>query len=329
MRTISVLYKSKKVNVYINPGIFSELPRYIPSGRSFVITDEHVYGFYGAVLKNILPDAGVYIMQAGEQAKTLLTLRLVLEDMLRRGLSRTDTLIALGGGVVTDVAGLAAALFKRGCNFLSVPTSLLAQADSALGGKTAVNHLGYKNEIGAIYHPSVILIDPDFLNTLPPDEYKSGIGEIIKYGLTLDASMFYRLYKKIPATEMIYAALRLKARVTRRDEYDRGKRLLLNYGHTIGHAIESQSCYEKKHGIAVAAGMYYETADTGIRGSLLELYKIYDINIGAAPNLESLRKFILQDKKIRSDRFYRPVLKKIGKAQIIKTTIDAFLEDLQ
>ncbi|MBO0789797.1 MAG: 3-dehydroquinate synthase, partial [Ktedonobacteraceae bacterium] len=240
--------------------------------RVFVITDSNLEKLYGATLTQQLEQAGfephVYTVPAGEQSKSMQQLSALYDWLVDLHAERREAIIAFGGGVVGDLAGFTAATYLRGVPLVHVPTSLLAQVDSAIGGKTGINHSKGKNLIGAFYHPRLVLADPELLLTLPPRERTEGWAEIVKYGIILDAELFALLETQADALrefahppvallcQIIARCIDLKAVVIEGDEREQGQRAILNYGHTIGHALENASGYgEWLHGEAVSLGM--------------------------------------------------------------------------
>ena len=328
MKRIIARYRSGKVKVYIGSGLLKKLNLFLPTGNIFVITDENVGKLYLEALHNILPEASIYIVGSGDSHKTISTVESIVLRLLALGFTKTDTILGFGGGMITDLSGFVAATYKRGCDLVTVPTSLLAQVDSALGGKCAVNCGKYKNQIGTYYHPRFVVVDPDFIKTLPKEEYLSGLAEIIKYGLVFDRTLFNLLFNNFTLSEVIYRSLLIKAQITARDEFDKKERIMLNYGHTIGHAIESLSEFKVKHGIAVAVGMYYETKDEKIRHRLLKLYNQLGFDIDIPFSREMILAYIRQDKKISGDMISLPVLKDIGKAQIVNISVEEFIRGI-
>lgn len=263
MQIIEINTPSLKSIVYVGEGAFDKYAKEI-SGNKFVITDSNVYKLYFRLIESAFPGAPVYVFTAGERSKNKDTLFKILDKMITAGATRKTTVIALGGGVVGDVAGLAAALYMRGVELVQIPTTLLSQVDSSVGGKTAVDYKGVKNVIGAFYQPSMVIVDPVFLKTLPKRELKCGLGEIVKYG-ALDCGIYNKLQQNsvrlfdLQFLEGITAeCIRHKAKVVTEDERDiSGARKALNVGHTTGHAFELY--YRRKsHGEYVLIGMYYE-----------------------------------------------------------------------
>ncbi|HVQ09718.1 MAG TPA: 3-dehydroquinate synthase family protein [Allosphingosinicella sp.] len=246
--------------ILIGAGLIGAAP--LPPGRLFLVTDENVSraGWPERLGGDF---AGRFVVAPGEASKSMAVLEPLLDAMIEAGLGRGDHVVALGGGVVGDLAGFAAALLKRGCAWVAVPTSLLAQADSAIGGKTGINARQGKNLIGAFHPPALVLIDPDALGTLPAAELRAGYAEVVKYGLIGDPGFFAWCEANGAALlggdeaarlHAIEACVRAKAGYVSGDEEDRtGRRALLNFGHSFGHAIEAET--GMRHGEAVAIGM--------------------------------------------------------------------------
>ena len=239
------------------------------SGRAFIITDRNVYSSYGQELAGALKAGGfepaVHVLNPGEQTKNPQTLGVLYEWLVEAKAERSDVVVALGGGVVGDVAGYAAATYLRGLPLVQVPTTLLAQVDSSIGGKTGINLPQGKNLIGAFYPAALIVIDTATLGTLPLREYRGGLAEVVKYGVIMDASLFdlieghqAEVLQQAEAVidPIISRCAELKQQVVGEDERETGRRMILNYGHTIGHALETATHYEVLlHGEAVAIGM--------------------------------------------------------------------------
>lgn len=266
--TLQVDLAERSYPIIIGAGLLKDealLQQYIGSGQLMVVTNETIAPLYLDSLLNKMPNADSIILPDGEQFKQLATVELVFEALLNQRHNRTTTLLALGGGVVGDMTGFAAACYQRGVKFIQVPTTLLAQVDSSVGGKTGVNHALGKNMIGAFHQPAAVLIDTDTLSSLPIREYQAGLAEVIKYGLICDADFFIWLEQNMPAllardqAAMQYAIGRScenKAKVVAADERESGIRAILNLGHTFGHAIETATAYKTwLHGEAVGFGM--------------------------------------------------------------------------
>lgn len=261
MQTIHLKTPSAEGNIYIGAGAKDEIFRFA-GGKKLAVTDENVYRLYREYFSQYFVEDEIFVLPAGEEHKNFSTLGEILSRMAACGLTRSSTLFAIGGGVVGDIGGLAAALYMRGIDCVQVPTTLLSQTDSSVGGKTAVDHHGVKNIVGAFYQPKTVLVDPCFLNTLPAREIKCGLGEIVKYA-ALDGDFFDRLTATDDLGDLntlaslVYPSLVYKARVVEADEKEAGERRCLNVGHTTAHAIELE--YGLSHGESVLYGMSFET----------------------------------------------------------------------
>lgn len=229
--------------------------------RVLVVTDSGVPREYAQTVASFCKDAKIVTIPAGENSKQVETLNLLLETMVKEGFTRTDCVVAVGGGVVGDVSGFAASVYMRGVDFYNVPTTLLSQVDSSVGGKTAINFMGYKNIVGAFYPPKRVIIDPDTLKTLPARQLASGLAESVKMALTSDKELFAIFENENTSKEdtlykIIEGSIKIKKQIVEEDEKEKGKRRVLNFGHTLAHAIESvtdmQTYY---HGECVAIGM--------------------------------------------------------------------------
>ena len=279
LETVPVELGAASYEVRIGQGLLAEsglIRQGIMAGQAFIISNEtvaaHYLGQVAAQLDGL--NVTVHLMPDGEQYKSLATLEKIVGHLLEAGHNRTTTIIALGGGVVGDTAGFVAASYQRGVPFIQIPTTLLSQVDSSVGGKTSVNHELGKNMIGAFHQPGMVIVDTDTLNTLPARELSAGLAEVIKHGLLADATYFERIeadMDRLLALDAgsLVAAIRgscaIKAAIVAEDEKESGKRALLNFGHTFGHAVETGLGYgEWLHGEAVGAGMVM-AADLSLR----------------------------------------------------------------
>jgi len=264
MQTIQLNTPSMQGLITIGEGVIEErLGALLQGQKNFLVTDSNVAAIYADKIKIWFGDTPTFVMPAGEENKTFSTLGDILSAMVEAGIRRTGRVFALGGGVVGDIAGLAAATYMRGVSCVQIPTTLLSQIDSSVGGKTAVDHGGVKNVVGAFYQPQEVLIDPAFLDTLPQREVKCGLGEAVKYA-ALDSDIFDALYQNKHRfadlaflKTLIYPCVAHKAKVVQADEKETGERKSLNVGHTTGHAIEL--VYRLSHGESVLWGMKAET----------------------------------------------------------------------
>ena len=271
MRTITVALGDRSYPIHIGEGIVDRLDNLAAlgavRGTTAIVTDSNVGPLYAApVAQRMRAGTAVCTLPAGEERKTLAQIEWLCGEFLRLGLDRSSAVVALGGGVVGDVAGFAAAVFMRGIPFVQIPTTVVAQVDSSVGGKTGVNHPLGKNTIGAFHQPSAVLIDLTLLRTLPDREIGAGMAEAIKHGVIADADLFAYLEraagailaKDLAALERpVVRSCEIKAAIVAEDEREQGSRANLNYGHTFGHAIEAVTRYERfLHGEAVALGMH-------------------------------------------------------------------------
>lgn len=312
-----------------------------------IISDEHVFPLYGEKIQQQLADYEVchYTVPAGESSKSLEMANNLYDFLADQQFTRSDAIIALGGGVVGDLASFVASTYMRGIAFVQIPTSLLAQVDSSIGGKTAVNSSKAKNMIGTFAQPDGVLIDPETLNTLPELRVREGIAEIIKCGAISDASLWNDLEKLTGIQDLlahseaiILKALEVKKTVVEEDEFDNGSRLLLNFGHTIGHAIENTAGYGKiSHGEAVAIGMVKisQTAEkknlspAGITDKIKAMNQKYLLPITYQTwEAEKFYTAITHDKKARGSSLNIVLLAEIGKAYIKKIKLTEIKEFL-
>ena len=256
---------SQKSVIHFGSGAFEKYAPELAKGQLFIVTDSNVFAWYRHDIWRIFGDnVPVHIIPAGETAKTMRNLTAILKAMQDSNMKRNCTVVAFGGGVVGDIAGLAASLYMRGVRLVQIPTTLLAQVDSSVGGKTAIDFGGVKNLIGTFYQPEEVIVDPCFLSTLPERELRCGLGEIVKYG-ALDSHIFGLLKENINNLkspeilgEIIYHCIKHKAAVVSEDEHDlSGLRKSLNLGHTTAHALEL-FYHKKSHGEYVLIGMFYE-----------------------------------------------------------------------
>ena len=262
MKTLLVDLPGRSYPIYIGGGLLAQAgeltAKHIGTGRIFIVSDENVWPLYGPALVGNYAALGVQadhiVLPPGEGSKSIDALERIWNAMASSGHRRTDALVALGGGVIGDLAGFAASTYMRGVPFVQVPTTLLAQVDSSVGGKVAINLGAGKNLVGAFYQPSLVIADLELLSTLPDREFAAGMAEVIKYAVLFDPVMLEEL--KDRTEDIVYRCCDYKRRLVIRDEQDRGERMLLNLGHTFGHAIEKTGGYTTHtHGEAVAAGM--------------------------------------------------------------------------
>lgn len=302
-----------------------------------IISDNIVYGIYGDSIKKGLEADGytakAIVIPAGEKSKSFSILPSIYNELLEFKLTRTDIILALGGGVVGDLAGFVASTYLRGVPFIQIPTTLLAQVDSSVGGKVGVDLEKGKNLVGSFYHPKLVIIDPEVLNTLSDRIFKDGLAEVIKYGCIKDKDLFYKLkaYKDKKALiedieEIIYICCDIKRKVVEEDEKDTGERMLLNFGHTLGHAIEQYYKYERyTHGEGVAIGMYQIMKSAyskglvaeGVAEEIKDILIKYDLPYSLdGENIDELINVIKLDKKNINNSLSLILLKEIGESYI-------------
>ena len=350
MQTLQVDLGPFSYPITIGPGLLTDrdlLDLQIPGRDLLIVTNTTVAKLYLAKLTGSFSQRRIAdcILPDGEQHKTLQTAGWVLDALIANKMNRDATVLALGGGVVGDIAGFAASCYQRGIGYVQMPTTLLAQVDSSVGGKTGVNHSGGKNLIGAFYQPQAVIADTDALNTLPDRELKSGLAEVIKHGAVWDPMLFTWLERRIPQLlardpkALIYAISRsceIKATIVARDEREHNLRAILNFGHTFGHAIEVATSYEKYlHGEAVALGMII-AADLSCRLGLIDAAvkdRLRDIVARTglpteAPRLGAARAYELMqmDKKVLGGAVRLVLLEKLGRAIVTDQYSKAALE---
>ncbi len=310
--------------------------------RALVVSDENVFSLYGESLLNSLREAGIkgesIVFPAGEDSKTLENFEKILYRLSAENFSRSDVLIALGGGVIGDLGGFAASCYKRGMGLVQLPASLLAMVDSSVGGKTGVNLPEAKNQIGSFYEPLLTICDTALLKTLPQREFKCGMGEIIKYAVLFDKQLFSQLLSgDYDLTQVIEKCVRYKARIVKEDKFDRGSRHLLNLGHTVGHAVETLSRFTVAHGEAVMWGMLIFTRAAVKKGiceknSLSELEMLLD-KYGMADYSEfsaaEIYNVILRDKKVSGDKLSLIVPERIGQCRILEIQLSQLMDFLK
>lgn len=296
-----------------------------------IISDSNVFPLYGSIVSESLVNSGFevisYTFPAGESSKTADTYLEILNFLAENQLTRSDAILALGGGVTGDMAGFAAATFLRGIPYIQVPTSLLAMVDSSVGGKTAIDLPTGKNLVGAFYQPRIVICDLNTLNTLPESVFCDGCAEVIKYGVLYDAKLFAHLESEGLAFDreaVISRCIELKRNVVTEDEFDNGARQKLNLGHTIGHGVEAQSNFAVTHGQAVAIGMAIisKAHCKTIYSRLVSVLQKFNLPTATDFTAKQLFTSALSDKKRSGGTVNLIVPENIGKCKIIPTPID-------
>jgi 3-dehydroquinate synthase len=362
VRTVNVPLGDRAYDVLIGPGLLARAGELINArlgaARCAIITDANVARFHLGTLEAALQKDGRHVgsitLPPGESTKSFRELEPLCERLLELGLERGDLVVALGGGVIGDLAGFAAAILRRGARFVQIPTSLLAQVDSSVGGKTGIDTPQGKNLIGAFHQPGLVLADTDVLRTLPERELRAGYAEVAKYGLLGDAAFFAWLEQNYaavlalepaPLTHAVETSVKAKAGIVGRDETEQGERALLNLGHTFGHAFEAWCGYSDRllHGEAIAIGMSIAFRFSAALGYCTEAAadrasahfraaglptRIAEIP-GDKPDIAAMMKLMAQDKKVRHGKLTFILVRDVGEAFIARDvpseTVRAFL----
>jgi 3-dehydroquinate synthase len=355
VQTVQVDVGHTRYPITIGSGLLTKrelLDARIPGRDLMVVTNTRVAPLYLAPLRGALGERRIAecVLPDGEQHKTLMTAGRVLDAMVENKLNRDATVLALGGGVVGDIAGFCAACYQRGIGYVQIPTTLLAQVDSSVGGKTGVNHIGGKNLIGAFHQPLAVIADTDTLATLPDRELAAGVAEVIKYGCVWDPLLFDWLEQNVgkllardtaALTYAIAQSCQIKAAVVAQDEREQGLRAILNFGHTVGHAIEAATAYETYlHGEAVALGMLIAVdlscrlgmTDAAVKARLHDLVTRAGLpNVAPKIGAARAREFMQMDKKVLSGKLRLVLLEKLGRAVVTHTypqsALDAALSE--
>ena len=287
--------------------------------KCLIVTDRGVPAQYAQRVAAQCSDATIYTIEQGEKSKSIANWQKLLEAMLDKGFTRTDCVVAVGGGVVGDLAGFVAASFMRGVDFYNIPTTLLSQVDSSIGGKTAIDLDGVKNIVGAFYQPKKVLIDPDLLKTLPDRQISNGLAEAVKMALTSDSELFDIFENKNIAEsidEIIIRSLNIKKNVVEQDEKEAGLRKILNFGHTIGHGIESSGNLEELyHGECVALGIIPMCAES-IRPRVIDVLKKCNLYNLIDFDWEKIGEAMFHDKKADGDTVSVTMVNEPGKHEI-------------
>lgn len=335
---------SKCYDILIDNGLLDScgelIAAAVQSRRAAIVTDDNVDGYYGERAVKAMEKAGFsvvkFVFPHGEASKSHTVLLKLYDFLAENGFTRSDFLVALGGGVVGDLTGFAAATYMRGIEFVQIPTTVLSQVDSSVGGKTAVDISGGKNLVGAFYQPSLVICDIDTLDTLTPEFFADGMAEVVKYGMIKSAELFDILATgdiKANMADIIKRCVSIKAQVVANDEFDRGERALLNFGHTLGHAIEKHYNFSGiSHGYAVAIGMSTFThiaakkgmCDENVPEKLDALLKKCSLPTSTDIPMEILYKYSLGDKKRSTSGIDIIICPNVGESSVVKQSIDEY-----
>ena len=337
---IEVRTSSRHSTIIVGEDALSDLSRWLAEAgvgpRRFVVSNKKVWGLHGATIQRALGDVPVILVPDGERHKTVRTTERIYDGLIRGGADRGSAVVAVGGGVVGDMAGFAAASFLRGITLAHVPTTLLAQVDSSIGGKVGVNHALGKNLIGAFHQPAVVVADPTVLATLSRREFRSGLFEVVKYGMIASRPLFDRLRTSTRALFARDAAVllpaiaesaRIKAEVVSADERESGLRRILNFGHTVGHALEAVTHYRRfRHGEAIGYGMLVAADLAVVRGVLPEadrsLLATLIGKLGSLPpvadlSISEMLDAVRRDKKVVNGRLHFVLCTAIGTTVVV------------
>ena len=348
-KRLEVTAEGKKVYDIVIENNFNQLVKElsvfgIKERKLCIVTERQVASYYleevCSLLEKECAKLEVYIFQEGEESKNLSTVDSLYHFLITHEFDRKDMLVALGGGVVGDLTGFAAATYLRGIDFVQVPTTLLSQVDSSIGGKTGVDFLQYKNMVGAFHQPKLVYINTTTLKSLPEREYFSGMGEVIKHGLIKDADYYEWIKENIDAIkareheavkEMIYQSCLIKGGVVERDPKEKGERALLNFGHTLGHAIEKLKDFTWLHGECVAAGCCLAVEISCIKGNISKeevddikgVFEAFDMNGDISElSADDIVKTTKSDKKMVGDKIKFVLLRSVGDAYVDMSVTD-------
>ncbi len=320
--------KTNSYDIYLGKGIINRSEEIINSKKDkIIITDENVYKLNIHKSMNLSNVKKIIVIKAGEKSKSLKCVEKIIDEMLEENFNRESMLVALGGGVVGDIVGFVGSIYFRGVEVVQIPTTLLSMVDSSVGGKTGINYKNCKNSIGSFYNPSAVIIDVDLLETLESREIRSGLGEIIKYGFIKDEEIIKILEKnglEENKANIIYKCLSIKKEIVEEDGQEKGIRKILNFGHTIGHSIESCTNFEKySHGEAVGLGMVKMMYKNKNQKRLINLLKKLNMPYEIKLDVEKIIEIIKFDKKSVSKEEINIVVideDEIGKCEIKKVT---------
>ena len=331
-----VLVGDEKYKVLIGKnGIFKDfLPNSLAKNKKIlVISDENIPRKYIELVIKSIPSNKVinlHKIKPGEESKSFVNFQIILNKLAKKKYDRSDCIVAIGGGVVGDLSGFVAASYMRGIDYIQIPTTLLSQVDSSVGGKTAINIESGKNLVGAFKNPKLVLISSTFLRTLPDREFRAGIAEVIKYGLIYNKRIFNIFEKENKLIlkrnqriieKLIHESVKTKAKIVTEDEKELGIRAILNFGHTYGHAIEAKNNYKSiLHGEAVAMGMRMASKMSMLEGhinetaykKIINVFEMLGLSKNISNNYSDLKKFIMNDKKVKSGKINLILLKGIG-----------------
>ncbi len=324
---IPVNLGEQSYDIVLSRGAINELSSYLSLERkALIVTDSGVPSQYAEAVASQCKEAYISVIPKGEGSKSFDNYKRLLAELVSNSFTRTDCVIAVGGGVCGDLAGFVASSYMRGIDFYNIPTTFLSQVDSSIGGKVAIDFMGVKNIVGAFYQPRCVIIDPEVLLTLDRRQLSSGIAESIKMAATFDKELFELIEKTedfyADADKIIEGSLKIKRDVVEKDPKEKGLRRVLNFGHTVGHAIESHAnLNELLHGECVALGMIPMVSED-IRDRLISVLKRYSLPTSVDYGSDSLISYILHDKKMSGDEITVILCKEIGSYEMRKIKVE-------
>jgi len=332
MIKINIPIKENPYDVIISRGILHEINNYIDVNRQIVIiTDDFIPKVYLNTIKEKMLNPLIFEVPQGESSKSMEIAYSIIDEMVDSKITRKCLVIALGGGVVGDLAGFISSIYMRGVDFIQIPTTLLSQIDSSIGGKVGINSSNMKNAIGTFYQPKMVLIDPNTLKTLAQREMHNGIGEMIKYGLIAEKELFIDICQNnifLNIEDYIEKCIRIKRDLIVKDVFDHGERQLLNFGHTIGHAIEQFSRYNLLHGEAVSIGMAKMAKHKHYYAELINVLDKYNLPSDYDYDIETIYNYIKTDKKASKNTINLVLVDEVGKGYIKNISINNIKEYL-
>ena len=330
---LTINCKTYSYDVIIQRNILNNVSEYLSLQRKvLILTDDGVPSEYVLKVSSQCLNPIIVTVKQGEQSKNIDNYQLVMKTLIEHGFTRTDCLVSIGGGVVGDLGGFISSTYMRGIDFYNIPTTLLSQVDSSIGGKTAIDYNGIKNIIGSFYTPKCVLIDPNTLQTLDKRQLHAGLVEAIKMACTCSSSLFEIISKsknlENDIDEIIFQSLQIKQKIVEEDLEEKGLRRVLNFGHTLGHIIESASNYNLLHGECVGIGMLSFSSDKA-RKQIKKLLKKYNLPTSYDLSLKDIEDYLIHDKKKTGDYIWIVSVENIGSYELKKIKIDELYNKLK
>ena len=330
---LTIKCKTYSYDVIIQRNIINNVSEYLSLQRKvLILTDDGVPSEYVLKISSQCLNPIIVTVKQGEQSKNIDNYQLVMKTLIEHGFTRTDCLVSIGGGVVGDLGGFISSTYMRGIDFYNIPTTLLSQVDSSIGGKTAIDYNGIKNIIGSFYTPKCVLIDPNTLKTLDKRQLHAGLVEAIKMACTCSSSLFEIISKsknlENDIDEIIFQSLQIKQKIVEEDLEEKGLRRVLNFGHTLGHIIESASNYNLLHGECVGIGMLSFSSDKA-RKQIKKLLKKYNLPTSYDLSLKDIEDYLIHDKKKTGDYIWIVSVENIGSYELKKIKIDELYNKLK